>query len=283
MRILLPDFLGCNSFVDWEIGRVLAAIDQYAPDALVVYTSDHGDLLHSHCIVNKGAAMYDEITRIPLIVRWPGHTPAGTVCPHLASHIDVVPTILDAFAIPTPKVLPGKSMLPAFRAPQLRLNEAIFMEFARYEAPHDGFGGFQPIRCVFDGRYKLTINLLTSDELYDLHSDPQEMTNLIDSPSHAAARNALHDRLLDWMNRTVDPFRGYYWERRPWRTDARPATWDYTSMTRQRQAEEDGEPRQLDYSNGLEITQQPGVNKVANPADAAMNRGNRSGNAFAAA
>jgi len=65
-------------------------------------------------------------------------------------------------------------------------------------------------------------------------------------------RDRLHDRLLDWMNETRDPFRGYYWERRPWRTDARPATWDYTLMTRQRE-EEEYEPRQLDYGTGLEM------------------------------
>jgi uncharacterized sulfatase len=54
------------------------------------------------------------------------------------------------------------------------------------------------------------------------------------------------------MNATRDPFRGYYWERRPWRTDARPADWDYTGMTRQRLS--DGfEPVQLDYKTGLEI------------------------------
>ena len=52
------------------------------------------------------------------------------------------------------------------------------------------------------------------------------------------------------MNETRDPFRGYYWERRPWRTDARPATWDYTGMTRQRENEE-YEHRQLDYATGL--------------------------------
>jgi uncharacterized sulfatase len=244
------DFLGCNSFVDSEIGRVLGAIERHAPEALVVYTSDHGDALWSHGITNKGPAMYDEITRVPFIVRWPGVSAAGTVCPHPVSHIDLVPTILDAFGLPIPKTLEGGSMLAAFRDPQVRPNEAIFIEFGRYEVDHDGFGGFQPIRAVFDGRYKLVVNLLTSDELYDLQSDPPEMNNLIESAAHAAIRNALHDRLLDWMNRTRDPFRGYTWERRPWRTDARPSTWRYTAMTRQRENEPD-EPRQLDYDTGL--------------------------------
>jgi uncharacterized sulfatase len=252
LQITPADFLGCNSFIDYEIGRVIEAIDRHAPDALVIYTSDHGDFLSSHSLSGKGAAMYDEITHIPFIVRWPGHAPSGSVCPHPVSHIDLVPTIMDAMDLLIPKLLEGASMLETFETPEVRPNEAIFMEFSRYEIDHDSFGGFQPIRACTDGRFKLTINLLTSDELYDLDTDPEEMVNLIASPAHAQARDRLHDAILDWMNETRDPFRGYHWERRPWRKDARPATWTYTNMTRQRENEE-YEPRQLDYGTGLEM------------------------------
>jgi len=253
LKIKPADMLGCNSFIDSEIGRVIDAIDRHAPGALVIYTSDHGVMLDSHCLTGKGPVAYDEITRIPLIVRWPGHSPAGGTGPHPVSHIDLTPTILDYFGQPTPKTIDGRSMLTSFSSPQTRAIDAVFIEFARYEIDHDGFGGFQPMRAAFDGRYKLVINLLTEDELYDLQADPGEIDNLINAPDHAVGRNALHDKLLDWMNQTRDPFRGYYWERRPWRTDARPATWNYTSMTRQREGECDGEPRQLDYSTGLEM------------------------------
>ncbi len=249
-----PDFFGCNSFVDAEIGRVLEAIDRAAPDALVIYTSDHGDALTSHGLCAKGPAMYDEIARIPFIVRWPGIVPAESVCRHPVSHIDIVPTILDAAGLPVPPFLEGRSMRATLENPDLRPNDAVFIEFGRYEVDHDGFGGFQPVRCVMDGRYKLVVNLMTSDELYDLETDPAEMNNLIDSEEHAALRNGLHDRLLTWMNDTRDPFRGYYWERRPWRDDACKADWRYTGMTRQR--EDDGyEPRMLDYVTGLEMTE----------------------------
>jgi uncharacterized sulfatase len=161
---------------------------------------------------------------------------------------------MDAFGLQKPKPFEGKSLLASTADPSVRTNEAIFMEFGRYEVDHDGFGGFQPVRAVFDGRYKLVVNLLAGDELYDLENDPEEMVNLIEAPEHRAARNALHDRLLEWMNRTRDPFRGYCWERRPWRDDAREATWRYTGMTRQREDEE-YEPRQLDYDTGLEMTE----------------------------
>jgi uncharacterized sulfatase len=248
------DYLGCNSFVDSEIGRVVDAVDRLAPDALVIYTSDHGDALQSHCVSSKGPAMYDEIARIPFIVRWPGQTPEGSVSMQPMSHINTVPSVLEVFGLPQPKLLEGRSALHSFRDPDARSNDTVFMEFGRYEIDHDGFGGFQPVRAGFDGRHKLVINLMTSDELYDLEADPNEMTNLIKSEEHAAVRNTLHDRILDWMNRTRDPFRGYYWERRPWRTDARPATWRHTGMTRQRENEE-YEPRQLDYDTGLEMTE----------------------------
>ncbi|MFW6255633.1 MAG: sulfatase-like hydrolase/transferase [Candidatus Sumerlaeota bacterium] len=250
LEIRRPDYFGCNSFVDMEIGRVMEAVDAHASDALVIYTSDHGDALHSHGIGNKGPTVFEEVTNIPFLVRWPGQAPVGAFCEHPVSHIDVVPTILDALGQPIPKLLEGRSMTSQLRDPSVRVNDEIFIEFGRYEIDHDGFGGYQPMRACFDGRYKLAINLMTSDELYDIQEDPHEMQNLINSPDHAEIRNRLHDRIIDWMNETRDPFRGYYWERRPWRKDARPASWGYTRMTRQREHEE-YEPRQLDYDTGL--------------------------------
>jgi len=248
----LPSYLGCNTFVDHEIGRVLRAIDQFAPEALIIYTSDHGDALGAHGIHGKGPAMYEEVAGIPLLVRWPGHSPVGVRCSEPISHIDLTPTILEAFGLEKPASCHGESLLELFRHPNIPTNRAVYIEFHRYEIDHDGFGGFQPIRSVCRGAMKLIINLLTTDELYNLDKDPYEMSNLIDDPAYTVCRNDLHDQLLEWMNHTRDPFRGYYWERRPWRTDARPATWDYTGMTRQRENEGD-ERRQLDYATGLEM------------------------------
>lgn len=246
-------FLGCNSYVDSQIGRFMEAVEAYADDALIIYTSDHGDAFASHSLHGKGPAMYDEITRVPLIIKAP-EIDAASVAPHPVSHIDLVPTIMDYLGLGIPNLLEGKSLLANFSDPSLRINDYVFTEFGRYEIDHDGFGGFQPMRACFDGRYKLSVHLLSTDEFYDLEEDPHEMKNLIDDPGYAAERDRLHDALLDWMNETRDPFRGYYWERRPWRTDARAASWDYTGMTRQRENEE-YEHRQLDYSTGLAMTE----------------------------
>lgn len=243
-------FLGCNSFVDDEIGRVLRAIDEYAPDAVVIYTSDHGDMLYSHSLTQKGPAMYEEITHIPLIIRGFGKHKVNT---NPVSHINLAPTILDIFGLPVPKVFEGKSIYEELKTGR-RTNDYVFMEFGRYEVDHDGFGGYQPIRCVFDGRYKLVINLMTSDELYDLKEDPEEMKNLIFDESLAEEKKRLHKALLDNMYATRDPFRGYYWENRPWNSYPEDRTWDSRLMTRQRENEE-YEPRQLDYGTGLPMVQ----------------------------
>jgi uncharacterized sulfatase len=254
VRIKFPPFFAAQSYVDAQIGRVLDAVDRWCPDAVVAYTSDHGDALGSHRLVGKGPVMYDEVARIPLLIRWPDVTPAGSVCEHPVSHIDFVPTVLDALGIPAPPVLDGASLMPTLRRPETRISPYVFCEFGRQEIDHDGMGGFQPMRAVFDGRFKLVVHLLDTDELYDLDSDPGEMINLIDAPEHVADRNRLHDRLLDWMHETRDPFRGYHWERRPWRADAAPASWAGRGMTRQR--EEDGTlPRGLDYDTGLPYTE----------------------------
>jgi len=242
-------FFGSHTFVDDEIGRVLDEIERSAPDALVIYTADHGVFLESHRLTDKGPAMYDEITKVPFIVKWPGVAPANTVGSHPVSHIDISGTVMDYFGFDVPRTMEGTTMLAAFKDPRIAPHTEVFIEWGRYEVDHDGFGAIQPIRCVCDGRYKLSVHLLTTDELYDLETDPGEQNNLIDSPAHAAKRDELHDKLLSWMNGTRDPFRGYYWGRREWRP-AFPVTWENAGMTRQR--ESDGYlPRELDYATGL--------------------------------
>ena len=242
----LQYYLGCNSFVDAEIGRVLDRVYAVAPEALVIFTSDHGDMLGAHCLSGKNAAAYKEVANIPLIIRG---GEKGKVIKDPASHIDLVPTIMDYMGLPVLKVLEGKSMLPRIYNSGISLNETVFIEFTRYEADHDTFGGLQMMRAAVNERYKLVIHLLDTDELYDMENDPYEVKNLINNEEYQAARNDLHVKILDNMNRTRDPYRGYQWACRPWRKDKKPC-WNNDGMTRQRENEE-YETRQLDYDTGL--------------------------------
>jgi len=240
-------YFACNSFSDHEVGRVLAAIDAEAPGAFVTYTADHGDMLGSHRLIGKGPVMYEEITRIPLIMRLPGRAGAGARVAAPVSHIDLVPTFLEFFGVVVPPLLHGTSLLPALAEPARRPHEVVFLEFNRFEVDHDGFGAFAPIRCACDGRHKLAVNLLDTDELYDLAADPAELVNRIADPALAAVRDRLHDAILEWMGATRDPLRGPHWGRRAWR-DCGRSTWG--GPTRPRPFDPEFMPKTLLYDTG---------------------------------
>ncbi len=247
-----PFFFGCNAFVDSEIGRVLQAVrDTCGEDAVIIYTSDHGDSFYSHRLLGKGPAMYDEMTRVPLFVAGKG-IPKGEVRDNPVSHIGLAPLIFDLFKLPVPRAFQGESLLPVLRAAHAE-RAPCFLEFGRYEVDHDGFGGYQPIRAIVDGHYKLSINLMSQDELYDLKQDPGELYNLIGVPEHYETACSLHNLILSKMNETRDPFRGYYWQDRPWRKEHFTPTWAYTGFTRQ--SENEDAPGQLDYDTGLPMAE----------------------------
>ncbi len=245
--LYLPLYFGCNSFVDSEIGRVVDAVHAHASEnTYVVFTSDHGDMMGAHRLVGKGPVMYEEITRVPLIIEQPAQTGAGTRCESVVSHIDLLPTMLELAGMAIPPILEGTSLLSQLRGEGEPGGSAV-IEFQRYEIEHDSWGGFQPVRCIVDSRYKLVLNLLHTDELYDLERDPAEVENQIEEPAYRGVRNALHDRLLDWMYEKRDPFRGPVWERRPWR-DVRRLHW--RGAFRPRPA--DGyAPEVRDYDTGM--------------------------------
>ncbi|MCL2665866.1 MAG: sulfatase-like hydrolase/transferase, partial [Defluviitaleaceae bacterium] len=254
LQISEPYYFGCNSYADHLIGEIVNAAEANAPNAIIIYTSDHGDFLHSHSLGCKGPAAYDEITRVPFIVAGRG-IPKGFVSENPVSHINITPTVTELMGLPLSKTFEGKSIASELRDPDIRTNDHVFIEFGRYEVDHDSFGGLQLMRTVFDGRCKLTVNLLSGDELYDMENDPHEMENLISNANYKLIRDALHDRLIKHMDETRDPFRGYYWVDRPWRTDAPARSWMNSSHSRQREEDERYQKRLLDYDTGMPIEQ----------------------------
>lgn len=241
--------LGCNSYADYEIGRLISEIKMKAPNALIIYTSDHGDMLGAHRLCSKNACAYKEVANIPFIVAGNIVGKSVDISQRLVSHINIAPTVLEYFGAEIPKTFEGKSILPMLDGEKTNVNDNVFIEFTRYEVDHDGFGGLQMMRTIVSERYKLNINLFDTDELYDLENDPDEINNLINSSETAEIRNALHDSLLKHMNDTRDMYRGYQWACRSWRPELRP-DWENDGCSRQRE-EEPGEERQLDYDTGL--------------------------------
>ena len=233
-----PLYFGCGSFVDAEIGRLLAGLRASGRDDVwVIFTSDHGEMMGGHRLTGKGPAMYEEITRIPLIVARPdqrGEVPRARQCTCPVSHLDIVPTVLDLAGVARPDILAGVSLRPLLdrggnaptgpasadrtapgAAPPRR--SAVHIEFNRFSRDGNKLGGLVPIRAATDGRLKLAINRDDRDELYDLDADPAELVNRIEDPALAEHRDALHDAILARMEREGDPFRGSVWVQRPWR------------------------------------------------------------------
>lgn len=240
-----PLYFGCNDFVDEEIGRVLSHIDESElANTWIVYTSDHGEMNGAHKLWGKGAAMYDEITNIPLIIKNTDGVRAGEIIERPVSHIDIMPTIMKLADIERFPILVGQDLLTEKREGDF---DGVMVEFNRYEVEHDSNGGFIPVRGWINDHYKLVINLMGTDELYDRTLDSGEVTNLIDHPDYIHIRNQLHDTLLAYMDHIRDPFRSFEWACRTWRPEKER---EWMGLFRPRPA--DGvAPVVRDYDTGL--------------------------------
>ncbi len=217
-------YRGAASFVDDEIGRVLSAVnDTCAESTIVVFTSDHGHYMGSHRLDGKGPALYEEVVRIPLLVRVPSSIGrvADSVVGTPVSHVDVLPTLLSLCGIAVPPALVGQTLLAAAGGrtdARVPTGRPAFTGFNRFSVSHDSWFGLMPIRAAIAARYKLVVNLNQTDELYDLTDDPYELTNRIDDSTLSAVRADLFDATIAEMDRTRDPFRGQAWLGRAWRT-----------------------------------------------------------------
>src|SRR5690606_5989198 len=97
-------YYGMISFIDHEVGRLLDKLDEMGltESTLVVFTTDHGHFLGQHGLVAKGPFHYEDMLKLPMIVRLPGVVPAGEVSAALQSLVDFAPTFLDAAGVAVP-------------------------------------------------------------------------------------------------------------------------------------------------------------------------------------
>ena len=109
LQVMWAGYLGAVSYVDYLVGRLMAALHQenLYDDTLIIFTSDHGELLGSHGMWRKGSAMFEELIHIPLIIVAPGGGGRPRRCAELVSHVDLLPTILDYCGVEVPAALHG--------------------------------------------------------------------------------------------------------------------------------------------------------------------------------
>ena len=183
--------------IDREFGRILDCLDSLglADNTLVVFTTDHGELLGDHGLWMKGPFHYEELVRVPMLFRWPGGLPAGQQVTGLISQVDLVPTILSAMGRAVPEEVEGVNALPLLRGEASRVREGAVIECV------DDPCGLR-LKTVVTERYKLTLYHRHSfGELYDLQADPGELHNLFDRPESASVRQRLTGMILDHAER----------------------------------------------------------------------------------
>ena len=202
---VLADYYAHITALDEQLGRLLDALDAngQASDTLVVFTSDHGDMLWSQGMQKKEQP-FEEAVLIPFLIRWPGHVPAGLRTDALLSTADFAPTLLSLMGFGVPETMEGADLSGIVlgsgdAGPQsVFLLEPIILD----QGFHQGLREWRGVRTR---RYTYARWIDgTGWLLYDNDADPYQRQNLIDSPGHVALCGELEAELQRWLDRTGD-------------------------------------------------------------------------------
>ena len=219
VKQITREYYASVSSVDRNVGRLLARLDELkvASQTIVVFTSDHGYMIGHHGLWHKGNAawladgkkgyrpnMFDDATRVPLLIRWPGVIAPGTNISHVVSNLDIYPTLLEmtGLGVPDNLVVRGRSLVPLLRGQATSWDDTLF---GQYDMHHYQVARMRMIRTP---EWKLVRHFEPggADELYHLSEDPGETQNLADvsAPATRAARDGLAQRLEGWLAHVGD-------------------------------------------------------------------------------
>ncbi len=187
---MTANYYGMISQIDHQVGRLLGALDATGRrrDTLVIFTTDHGEMLGNHGLYLKGPTPYEDLLRVQLIMVGPG-VRSGQVVDDPVSTLDLAPTFLELAGAEIPATMQGTS-LNRLAAGKAEPREAAYSEWHLHPSR---CGVALHLRTVRTRRYKCTFELISgAGELYDLQEDPGEMVNLFEDPAHAGIRAQLH-------------------------------------------------------------------------------------------
>ncbi len=221
VRRQIAVYYAMTAMLDDAIGRILDSLTELGlrERTIVVFCSDHGDFLGEHGIMDKGGGFYDCLTRIPLLISWPGAVPAGRRVTGMANLVDIVPTVLRLQGIEPPRWVQGQPLPTATDASP---RAAAFSEYGA-GGPLFTMEAARRMSCPFrdslqwreaEGRRKMVRTadwkyvhdpMGDRDELYDLRHDPWELHNRAGASAHAGVEEGLRKRLLAWSIATEDP------------------------------------------------------------------------------
>ncbi|MCI0623600.1 MAG: sulfatase [Acidobacteria bacterium] len=204
LQALVKNYYRVLLSVDENLGRVLDYMDKsgLAENTVVVYTSDNGFFLGEHGLYDK-RLMYEPSVRVPMLVRYPGRVKPATVDRRMVLNIDIAPSLLEWAGVPVPVHMQGRSWAPLFQQPGASWRDAFLYEYYEYPAVHC----VRKNRGVRTDQWKLIHYWEQPQEweLYDVKTDPDELTNLAAQPEYAdqlarlkATMNQLRGQLRDY-------------------------------------------------------------------------------------
>ncbi len=180
------------SLMDKQIGQVLDRLDALGltENTLVVFTSDHGHFYGQHGLVAKGAFHYEDLIRVPFLVRLPGRVPAHRRSDALQSLVDLAPSFLGAAGLPIPRAMTGVDQSGVWFGGRASARDHVVVE-NRHEPTTIH------LKTYVDDRYKITVYYNRDyGELFDLREDPAEVHNLWGRPDCAGLKAGLIQKLL---------------------------------------------------------------------------------------
>ena len=193
-------YLANVTMIDEKVGQIMQALEEqdYLDNAVVIFTSDHGDCLTDHGHSQKWT-MYDTITRMPMIVWSPGRFEGGRTVDALCQQMDIGPAILEMAGAEVPETIEARSLLPALEGKEFAGREHVFAEQAR-----DGIlTGTKFMTMVRSRDWKL-VHFLDEPhgQLFDLMRDPDEVNNLWDDAASSEEKQELLAVLREWRIRS---------------------------------------------------------------------------------
>ncbi len=197
-------YYGFVAFGDYCLQVVLDALGQSGreDETLVVMTCDHGEMLGSHGMYQKGC-MYDDAIRLACVMAGPG-MPAGRRG-QLASQTDLAPTLLELLGLAPLPDAQGGSLVPMLGDPATSVHPYTFSEFNGHMD-----GGYSVRCCVSDTHKYVYYHGDATDQLFDLGADPHELTNVARDPGYAEVRARMRSAMATWMEQTGDFIRAQW-------------------------------------------------------------------------
>jgi len=203
-------YYGMVELIDTQFGRIIDHLDATGEleNTIVIFTSDHGELLGDHGLIHKGCRFYDGLVRVPLIVSWPVQWSNDLVANGMVELVDLAPTLLDAVGLDIPSTMQGRSLVPVLEGaadPHTIKQHVVSEYWDAIECP-DGRTDHTHATMYFDGRYKSVVyHGYGIGELYDTQEDPDELHDLWNDIPAASRKLEILAQHLDAYAETTWP------------------------------------------------------------------------------